>query len=102
MNGIRDTKSYGLPSTRPEMSTTGENFCLALVILIALLTAYGLTTNPPARQVVDVRVTMTSSEYAQALDRARRQGEADMLKRMRACTWQDTFRADPPLKREAM
>ena len=99
MNTPHDLKSMGLPTQPAPMSNRMVNFCLGLCALIAALTAYALVSDEQDRKAVDVNVTMTATEYAQALDRARRQGEADTLKRMRACNWRDSFRTEPPLKK---
>ena len=75
-----------------------SNIITALLFIIVLGTAYGFVADTPERKVVDIHVSMTSTEYAQALERARKQGEADMRLRMRACDWRDTFSTEPPLK----
>lgn len=82
--------------------TTRSNLISSLVALIFVLTAFSMVADEPARKVVDVRVTMTASEYAQALDRARQQGEDDMRKRVRACNLGDTFTLDLPIKKGPM
>ena len=91
-----DLKQYG---TEPTMPRGLVNFCLGLAALIAVLTAYALVADERDRKVVTL--TLTTTEYAQALDRARKQGETDTLARMRACNWNDTFREEPPLRRRA-
>jgi hypothetical protein len=65
-----------------QLRTTTINVLLALIVLG---TAWGYVADTPDRKVVDVHVTMTSTEYAAALERARLQGEADMRRRVRAC-----------------
>jgi hypothetical protein len=78
--------------------TLRSNIITALVAMIVVGTAYGFVADVPERKVVDIHVNMTTDEYAQALERARKQGEEDMLKRVRACDWRDTFSTEPPMK----
>jgi len=94
-----DLKSMGLPTQPAPMGDRTLNFCLGMIAVITLGSAYLLVTDTAKRKAVDVNVTMTATEYAQALDRARKQGEADTLKRLRACDWRDSFRTEPPLKK---
>lgn len=89
-----DLKAYG---REPSMPRGLVNLCLGLVALIAVLAAYALVADEQDRKVVTL--TLTTNEYAEALERARRQGEADAFKRMRACDWRDSFRSEPPLKK---
>lgn len=99
MTTPHDLKTLGLPTQPAPMSNRMVNFCLGLCALIAVLSAYALVADEPDRKVVDIPVSMTTTEFAQALDRARKQGEADTLKRLRACDWRDSFRTEPPLKK---
>lgn len=99
MTTPHDLKSLGLPTQRAPMSRPMASLIKGLLAVIVVGTAYGLVADEPERKVVDIPVSMTTTEFAQALDRARKQGEADAFKRMRACDWRDSFRTEPPLKK---
>jgi len=94
-----DMKSLGLPTQHAPMSKRMRKFVGCCLVVIAAGTGYGLVTDTAERKVVDLNVTMTVTEYAEALDAARKQGEADAFKRMRACDWRDSYRSEPPLKK---
>ncbi len=79
-----------------------SNIITTLVAMIVVGTAWGFVADTPERKVVDIHVSMTTDEYAQALERARKQGEDDMRKRVRACNLGDTFTLDLPIKKGPM
>lgn len=99
MSTPQDMKAFGLPTTHPRMSNRMRAFVGGCLAVIAVGTGYVLVNDTAERKVVDVNMTITTTEYAEALDRARKQGEADAMKRMRACDWRDTFKTEPPMKK---
>lgn len=89
----RDMKGYGLPAERPQMSGAMVNFCLALVAVIALLTAYSLVADQPERMVVMSRADFERRIAAERIAAARQTLEAMECP---APSWRGMFRNQRP------
>lgn len=87
-----DLKQYG---REPSMPRSLVNFCLALVALIAVLTAYSLIADDESRMVV-----MSSAQFEQTIAAERIKAAQEMAEAVGTCGWRDLFRE--PKKQGAM
>lgn len=89
----RDLKGYGLPPEPSAMPAALWNLCLALVALIALLTAYSLVADAPERMVL-----MSRAQFEQRITEARIAAAREALDAMEcpAPTWRGMFRDQRP------
>ena len=82
---MNDFKHLGKPSPMPPMLV---DLCLALVALVAVLTAYALIADEPERQIV---VTTRAAIARERIDAARQMADAIQPG---VCSWRDAYREE--------